>query len=116
MIHLIAVDLLRYVQYVQRYELDAACSRALIYTVERQLGCRDVAIQNDFAFEACAINDFLVGVCNCHGHTGVPTITAPGTGYKVSSAVVSVDGNNVMLTGVTGIAAASPAGTVFLIK
>jgi len=25
LIHLIAVDLLRYIQYVQRYELDAAC-------------------------------------------------------------------------------------------
>jgi len=45
-----------------------------------------------------------------------PTITAPGTGYKVSGASVYLSGNNVMLKGVTGVAAASPSGTVFFIK
>jgi len=43
-----------------------------------------------------------------------PTISTAGTGY--SGGTVSVVDNNVILTGLTGIAAASPAGTIFFIK
>jgi len=45
-----------------------------------------------------------------------PSFTASGTGYKVSGASVYLDGNDVMLTGVTGVSAASPSGTVFIIR
>ncbi len=47
---------------------------------------------------------------------GAPTVTAPGTGYRVAGATVYQEGNDVKLTGVTGTAVAPPSGTLILLR